>query len=201
MNLSKAYLPAAAALAIWLTACNADVTRKADNLFKAGKHREAIAAYDKYLITKPRDIKSLYNRGRAYEDLGELEKAKDDFLKVLDIDRENIKANLSMGQYCYDKEEYNKAQAFLDKVIAIDGRVSNAWLLKGRCYHQQGDFKEAQKNYNLAIDLNPKNAIAFLYRGALKIAMNRKKSACNDLHRAKALGAKGADNALVKYCK
>ena len=53
MNLSKAYLPAAA-LAIWLTACNADVTREADNLFKAGKYREAIAFLLKY-----HDCKSL----------------------------------------------------------------------------------------------------------------------------------------------
>lgn len=186
---------------VWLTGCNSDVTREADNLFRQGKYQEAITAYDEYLTTKPKDVKSLYNRGRAYEELGNLEKAKNDFLKVLDIDGDNLNANLSMGQYWYGKKDYNKALAFLDKVIVVDGRVSMAYLLKGRCYHQRAEFKEAKENYDLAIEFDKKNGEAFLYRGALKVALNQMRGACNDLNRAKALGAEEAAAALAKYCK
>ena len=189
------------ALTVWMAGCGADVTREADNLFRQGKYEEAIAAYDEYLATKPKDIKSLYNRGRAYEELGQLEKAKDDFIKVLNIDGDNLNANLSMGQYWYGKKDYNKALAFLDKVIVIDGRVSMAYLLKGRCYHQQGEFEEAKKNYDLAIEFDNENGEAFLYRGALKVALNQMKGACNDLNRARVLGAEEAGAALAKYCK
>ena len=182
-------------------ACNKEVTLEADRLASEGKYKEAIEAYDEYLATKPKDIKSLYNRGRAYEELGQDENARKDFIKVLDIDADNINANLSMGQYWYKKNDFARAINFFDKVIVVDGRVSDAYLFKGRSLHQQGDFDDARKNYDQAINFNNKSAEAFLYRGALKVAKGQKRSACNDLNRAKALGAKEAETAIARYCK
>lgn len=191
----------AIAIFISLVGCNADLTREADDLFKQGKYREAIEAYNEYLSTKPKDVKSLYNRGRAYQELGDVESAKKDFIGVLDLDRENLNANLSMGQYWYNEKDYNKAIAFLDKVIVIDGRESMAYLLKGRCLHQKSEFEKAKENYDLAINFDKKNAEAFLYRGALKIVLNQKRGACNDLNRALGLGAEEAKAAIAKHCK
>lgn len=189
------------ALIIALSACGSGLTTEADGLFRNGKYKEAIEAYNEYLATKPKDIKSIYNRGRAYEEIGQIENAKNDFIRVLDIDNKNVKANLSMAQYWYNKKDYNKSIAFSDKVIATDGRESMAYLIKGRCLHQKSLFDDAKKNYDLAIDFDRKNADAYLYRGALKIVFNQKTGACNDLNRALALGAEEAKSALAKHCK
>ncbi len=186
---------------VLISACNSDVTREADKLVRQGKYAEAIEAYSEYLATKPKDIKSLYNRGRAYEELGQLENARKDFIKVLDIDVENINANLSMGKYWYNKNDYNRAINFFDKVVKVDGRVSEAYLLRGRSYHQSGNFENARENYDLAINFDKKSAEAHLFRGALKVAAGQNKSACNDFNRAKALGSDEASSALGKYCK
>lgn len=186
---------------IAFTACNSDLTREADKLASEGKYAEAIEAYNEYLATKPKDIKSLYNRGRVYEEMGRLEDARKDFIKVLDIDAENINANLSMGQYWYNKSDYNRAINFFDKVITVDGRVSDAYLFKGRSLHQNAKFKEARENYDLAINFDKKNGEALLYRGALKIAAGQNRSACNDFNRARALGVEEASAALAKYCE
>lgn len=186
---------------IVVSACSDSVTREADLLFKEGKYKEAITAYDEYLATKPKDVKSLYNRGRAHEELGDLNKAKADFERVLSLDADNLNANLSMGKYWYNQKDFTKAIYYFDKVIEVDGRVSTAYLLKGRSYHQQGEFEEAKKNYDQAINFDNKSADAFLYRGALKVAMNQSRSACTDFNRAKALGAADANDALAKYCK
>ena len=86
-------------------------------------------------------------------------------------------------------------------MIEVDGRISDAYLFKGRSLHQSGDFVEAKKNYDQAINFNNKSADAYLFRGALKVAVGQKKSACNDLNRAKALGSDKAISALAKYCK
>lgn len=184
-----------------LSSCGSALTTEADALFRDGKYREAITAYDEYLTTNPKDIKSLYNRGRAYEEIGDRKSGKDDFIRVLDLDGENLNANLSMGQYWYVEKDYNKAIAFFDKVIAVDGRESMAYLLKGRCLHQKSKFQEAKRNYDLAIDFDRNNAEAFLYRGALKIVFNQKAGACSDLNRALALGAEEAKAAIAKHCK
>ncbi len=183
------------------TACSSDVTREADKLASEGKYAEAIEAYNEFLATNPNDIKSLYNRGRTYEEIGRIEDARKDFIRVLDIDQENINANLSMGQYWYNKSDYNRAINFFNKVITVDGRVSDAYLFKGRSLHQSGNFEDARKNYDLAINFNKKSGEAHLYRGALKVASGQNSSACNDFNRAKGLGVEEASAALAKYCK
>lgn len=188
-------------LVLVLNACSSGLTKEADAFFKDGKYKEAVEAYNEYLATKPKDIKSIYNRGRAYEELGDIESAKKDFIRVLDLDNENLNANLSMAQYWYNKKDFNKSIAFCDKVIATDGRESMAYLLKGRCLHQKSLFDDAKQNYDLAIEFDRKNAEAFLYRGALKIVFNQKSGACNDLNRALALGADEAKAALAKHCR
>ncbi len=188
-------------LIIGLMGCESGVTREGDQFFKEGRYQEAIDAYTEYLTTRPKDIKTLYNRGRAFEELGQAEKSRADFNAILDLDEDNLNANLSMGKYWYNKKDFNRAINFFDKVIAVDGRIVDAYLLKGRSYHQKGDFSEAMKGYNQAIGIDNKNENAFLYRGALKVALNQRKSACNDLFRAKALGSEEADAALTRHCK
>lgn len=197
----KKYLGLLLVMVSLLWACNDDVTREGDRLFNDGQYQQAVAAYTEYLTTKPKDIKSLYNRGRAYEEMGQAEKAKADFIKVLDLDADNVNANMSMGKYWYNKESYRQAVNFFDKVIQVDGRVSDAYMFKGRSFHQLGEFEEAIEAYNLAIDFDKRNAEAFLYRGALKVAMNQKRGACADLTRANALGSSEAGAALARHCR
>ena len=184
---------------VW--SCNSYVTREADDLYMKGEYKAAIIQYDEFLATKPKDVKSLYNRGRAYEELGQVEKAKADFIRVLDIDSENINANLSMGKYWSNREQHNQATNFFDKVLRKDARNVTAYLLKGRSFHKTGDFKEAIKNYNLAVEFDKKNQDAFLYRGALRINIGQVRRACDDLNRAKVLGSSEAAKAFNKYCK
>ena len=131
-----------------LSSCESEVTREGDNFFNDGKYLEAVDAYSEYLSTRPKDIKTLYNRGRAYEELGQLERARTDFISVLNIEANNLNANLSMGKYWYNKKNFDRAINFFDKVIEVDGRVVDAYLLKGRSFHQKGEFEDAMINYN-----------------------------------------------------
>lgn len=195
----KIYLLVVMMAVLW--SCNDDVTREADQLFNGGQYTEAVESYTEYLTTNPKDIKSLYNRGRAYEELGQSENARKDFSAVLDIDGDNVNANMSMGKYWYEKKSYKRAINFFDKVIQIDGRVSMAYMLKGRSYHQMGEFEDAMQGYNLSINFDKKNAEAFLYRGALRVALNQMRKACADLTRAEALGSPDAGAALAKHCR
>ncbi|MFT6828102.1 MAG: tetratricopeptide (TPR) repeat protein [Roseivirga sp.] len=187
-------------LTLTLFACNSDVSKEGDVFFNEGNYKEAVDSYTEYLATRPKDIKSLYNRGRAYEEMNRLDKAKADFLTILDLDGNNLNANLSMGSYWYNQKDFNRAIKFFDKVIEVDGRKSEAYMLRGRSYHQLGEFKDAMVNYNFAIDFDKDNEDAFLYRGALKIALGQNRSACQDFGRARALGSEEAKIALAKHC-
>ena len=68
-------------LGVWsllLVGCDSKNSKEGDQLFSQGKYEEAVSQYSAYIEYNPDDIKSIYNRGRAYEELGEFDKSMDD---------------------------------------------------------------------------------------------------------------------------
>lgn len=55
--------------------------------------------------------------------------------------------------------------------------------------------------YTWTLEINPKNAMAYYGRGASKIALGQRDSACADLTKTNDLGLKLAGNALKTDCK
>ena len=99
--------------------CGKEEERKGDVYFNAGKFKKAITAYNEFLKLNPRDIESLYNRGRSYEELGQFEVAFNDFKTVLEIDRKNTTAYLSLSKYHYRKGNYKQALYESQKAIEL----------------------------------------------------------------------------------
>ena len=173
----------------------------ADQYFKQGNYDKAITSYDTFLKLDPENIKSLYNRGRAYEELGKFDEAISDYESVLEIDPKNVNANLSIGKNLYREKEYDKASLFFDKVTKFDSENYTAHFFKGRALSKMGLLKEALESYNHAIDINKDYGDAYFSRGMLYRYFKNNKKACNDFKLAHALGLKEAKTALDRYCK
>uniref|UniRef100_A0A7C3N5P9 Tetratricopeptide repeat protein n=1 Tax=candidate division WOR-3 bacterium TaxID=2052148 RepID=A0A7C3N5P9_UNCW3 len=60
--------------------------------FQNQKFKKAIKIFEKGLSMFPNDIDIYYNLGIVYESINEIEKAKECFKKVLEIDRDNTDA-------------------------------------------------------------------------------------------------------------
>jgi tetratricopeptide (TPR) repeat protein len=146
-------------------------------------------------------VKTIYNRGRAYEEMGIYQRSLEDFLKVIDIDENNDNAYLSVGKHYYREESYDKAGLYFDKALKINDQNSMAYYLQGRVNHIRGLFSEAVENYSKAINIDHDLGEAYLYRGAIKVKQKFRKSACSDFKMAKTLNVIEADEALRKYCK
>ena len=65
-----------------MSSCSENISNKGDALFSQKQYEDAVAEYDKVLKNNPKYFKGLYNRGRAYEELGEFKKAEKDFMEV-----------------------------------------------------------------------------------------------------------------------
>lgn len=187
---------------LMITSCSkSSESDVADQFFKQGSYEKAIASYDSFLKLEPHNIKSIYNRGRAYEELGRFEEAVSDYERVLEIDPENISANLSIGKNYYRNKEYDKASLFFDKVTKSDSENAVAHFLRGRALSKMGLLKEAMESYNNAININKDYGDAYFSRATLYRYLKRNKKACSDFKLAHALGLKEAQTALDRYCK
>jgi len=184
-----------------LLACSQQASEEGDVFYQNGDYEQAIRSYSAYLELNPDNIKTLYNRGRAYEELELHELAYKDFLAVLEEDSENLMANLSVGSYYYRKQDYNEATHFYDRAIKYHEQSAKAHFLSARAYHKQGLIDEAMDGYNKAISLDNDYGEAYLYRGALKTYLKKGGSACEDYQMAKALNVEKADAAIESFCE
>ncbi|NQZ77399.1 MAG: tetratricopeptide repeat protein [Ekhidna sp.] len=187
--------------ALFLIGCGNQESISGDDLFDDGKYSEAIEAYSSYLLTNPDHVKSLYNRGRSYEELGQVKKAIADFDEVTRIDPKNVSAHLSLAKIAYNSKEFNKVLVHTGQAIDLNENSSQAHFMAGRASHQLGYFDQALESYDNAITINRDFGEAYLYRGAVKIGKNRQSSACEDFKFAKSLKVKEADKAIKEYCK
>ena len=60
------------------SSCQNEKSLLGDSYFKEGEYEKAIEAYTNYLKLKPKHVKTIYNRGRCYQELGKFNKAMED---------------------------------------------------------------------------------------------------------------------------
>ncbi|UII30745.1 tetratricopeptide repeat protein [Fulvivirga ulvae] len=183
-------------------ACKDESSDLGDQYFRNGQYKEAVAAYTEYLTLEPTHIKSLYNRGRAYEELGQHDKALADFHKIIKEDPLNVNAYLSItSDYYYRQQDYENTVFYADKTLKLNENNPVAHTLKGKAYQKLGKLNEALAAYNAAISVDKEYADAYLSRALLRIHLKQTSRACADLTMAKSLGAKSAADVMGKYCK
>lgn len=188
-------------LAGTLFSCSEQKANPADRYFEKGQYELAAQTYTENLKNKPTDVKILYNRGRAYQEMGDFGKAQQDFETALNLEPSNFQVLLSLSSVQLQQNNYASALLYATKAEEIPGAPAMASFLKGRALHQLGMPEDALKAYGNAIQLDKDFGQAYFNRGLLKIALNRNKQACEDLKLASVLDYPGAKESLAKYCK
>lgn len=186
--------------AVFLLSCGGSTEDKGDVFFEKGQYKKAIETYNKSLESGVSDSKTLYNRGRAYQELKMYDLAEADFNTVIKSDEKNLNAHMSLARLYYDQENYNKAVIWAENAVKISESSSQSHFLVARSKHQLGYVDGARESYTMAIKLNPDFGEAYLYRGALKLHMAKTSAACEDISKAEALGVSEASSIRKKYC-
>lgn len=187
--------------AFLISACSSSPSiNPGDAAFKKKEFSTAITAYSESLKTNPKDLDLLFGRGRAYQELGQLEEAQLDFEQALSQDPNNFQVLLSLASIQLDQKSYASALLYSTKAEQISGAPAMASLLKGRALHYMGMPDEALKAYGNAIQLDRDFGEAYLSRGLLKVALKQEKQACEDFKLAAALKYPGGKEMVQKFC-
>ena len=117
--------------------CTSEESREGDVYYFKKEYEKAIELYSESLKLKPNDTKSLYRRGRSYEELKLYDKAEKDYHSILDLDKENVNAMLSLSVNYIREKKYINAEAYAKKVIKINPDLYDAYFLLGRSQQYQ----------------------------------------------------------------
>jgi tetratricopeptide (TPR) repeat protein len=118
----------------------------------------AISYYKNALEIKPNDKILNYSLGMMYQELGELELAKEQYEYLIAIDPKSYPAYNSLGYIAlvYD-DNYEEAVRYFSTTIEIDPLFDQAWCNRGIAYYYLKDWKNARADFLKSIEINPKN--------------------------------------------
>lgn len=158
--------------------------------FEKKKYKEAIKDFSSYIKRDktPTSRTIYYYRGRAYDQLGNINKAKADIKKACDYEYEDAcdyeyidriavgggaLKNLSVpqliksGRDSLEKNSFKEATEFFTRAIELNPKRKDAYLLRGLSYRKQRNYERALEDYKKIIKLDPGYAKAYNNRGVV----------------------------------
>ena len=102
----------------------------------------------------PADADAYYNRGDAYSEIGEYEKAVADYNKAIQVDPNDADAYYNRGCTYGEMGEYDKAIADFNKAIELAPNDADAYYNRGCAYSEKGEAPEAVNDLEKCIGLS-----------------------------------------------
>jgi tetratricopeptide (TPR) repeat protein len=172
----------------------ATVSAAADDLETCGRRQDekAVAACSRLINQNPRDAATFYNRGHAYDNKGEIDRAISDYSEAIRLDQKWAGAYNDRGFAYLGKGEFDRAIADFDAYIRLDQKWAGAY--NGRCiaYSGKGEYDRAVADCGEAIRLDPKLVAAYFSRGAAYLEKRDYDHAISDYSEAIRLNPKHA---------
>ncbi len=126
-----------------------------------GQHEEALESYSTSIRLNSMFDEAFSNRAFVYMDMNELQNAKMDNIKALEINPLNDQALYNMGLILTKEEKYIEAIGYYQRLITINPAHYSAGLNLAYLKHTIGEFTQALMDYNRMIEHYPNEPILY----------------------------------------
>ena len=188
-------------VSVLLASCGLRTDEAGLKLYQEGRYQDAIDYFDKFLVDRPEDANAYYNRGRSYEELGDLENAEADFKKAVMFEPKEPLFKMSLGICQFKQKNYSYTVGSMEQILKANDRDINAYILKGRAHSHIGEIEQAIEAFDAAVRIDGQNGEAYLHRGRILAVADASMEGGKDLKTAKNLGVKGAEEFIARLCK
>lgn len=153
-------------------------------LFRQGKHAEAIQAFEQALQADPDQAEVHDAIATAYFVIKQYDKAIEHFTRVTQLKPKDAKAYINLGAVYNHQEEFEKAADILKRAISRDGNAVEAYYNLGIAYRGTKQPAMAINSYKEALKLNPRMLDAMQNLGNTYLEMNNPKAAIEQYKKA-----------------
>ena len=133
-----------------------DWNSKAVALWKKGKFtkpKQAVNYLNKAIQKNPKFAEAYNNRGNAYRDLNQLQKAFADYNQAIRLNPNYVQAYNNRGNIYYDLKKYRLAVNDYNKSISLKPNYRMAYLNRGLAHHQLKNRTQACKDLQKACQM------------------------------------------------
>jgi tetratricopeptide (TPR) repeat protein len=140
---------------------------RADAQMAGGSFDAAIADFGMVIQLEPGNASAYNNRGRAYDEKGDEEKAFADYSQAITLASTICLpcALTNRGRLFFNKGDYDNAVADYTRAIQISPDNADAYDGRGRAYTHKRDFQKAIADHNQAVRLSPNTPDFYDNRG------------------------------------
>lgn len=125
-----------------------------------------------FLITKlPNDDELYYYLGVAYEKQKLFNRAKESYLKAIELNSANYDSIYNLGLVYIELKDFETAIDCFEQMVSQDINDSNSYFNMGLCYLKMGDLVSSIENFQNTIDINDDDLYAHFYIGNILFEM------------------------------
>ena len=160
---------------------------------KQAAYKKSVMHYTRALRLKPDIPEGYNNRGNAYYDKGDVDKAIEDYNKAIEYNPDDALLYNNRGSVYFDEGSIDKAIEDWNKAVELDPDFAKAYYNRGNASLVKGEIDKAIKDYNTVIELDPDNTDAYITRGDAYHEKDDFDRAMEDYKKAIELDPDGAD--------
>lgn len=133
--------------------------------YSKGNYEEAVSSWNKAAEKDKNDPSVYYNRGLAYNQLNDNNKAMADFNTAIELNPDNALYYLERGTIYIIIENFDKAISDLNQAIKLDENNKMAYAYRGYAHFGNQDYNKAIDDFSEAIVSGAELSFNYFMRG------------------------------------
>jgi protein O-mannosyl-transferase len=146
--------------------------------------QDNVTLWDDTVRKSPHKARPYCNRGVAYSNAGDFERALKDFTAAIALDPNYAEAYHSRGVVLGKQGKLKEAIADFTRAIDIEGALTAAYNNRGSAYGREGELDLAVRDFSRALMIDPNYAEAYKNRGIVYVMQGRVPDGILDFTRA-----------------
>ena len=104
------------------------------NAYEQGEYQASIQYYSSSIKSEPSDDLSYIGRGKAYIRMNSHSKARQDFIKAMQLNPSRSEAFYLIGNTLFHEKKFSDAVGFYERYLSVDQGYSNVWFNAAMAY-------------------------------------------------------------------
>ena len=165
-----------------------------------GRIREAEEKYDSLVALEPENLSWLNEVAELAETLGREDDVLSSYLKIYDVDQENVEANLRLLRIHIRKKEFDKATKFLQFLADSHQDDYEFNILAGTYWSERKEFDKALGHFDRAMGIDSSNPLPYYHLGLLNVQRGAFETACENWKKALLLNPHEELANKIRHC-